>query len=350
MEEILKRLKKWQRGKTAPPYGIELAPTLKCNINCLFCWREESKDVNYSNELCFEDYVKIIEESASLGVKEVKIIGGGDALCKERIIDLMCLIKDRNMFGYLCTNGLLFKEEDIKRLVKKKWDHIKFSFHGPDEKTNDNITRNKGSFKKAIEVIRWINKYKTDRPKLEFGMVLINKNYNKIKDMIKLAHQLSVESVFIEPITVYSKLGESLRLNKEQMEEFKRLAKETHGLADKYRIETNLQHFYTSKLVEKTSKMNEVILKENRNDFVNSACFEPFYRFGVRVDGQVCPCGFFDEESPENVKKKSLKEIWNSDYFNDLRSKMSNKDLPEHCKKCCTTLIVNNQEIRKKLM
>ena len=338
------------KGKTAPPYGIELAPTLRCNINCLFCWREESKDVNYSNELYFEDYKKIIEESASLGVKEVKIIGGGDALCKERIIDLMCLIKDRNIFGYICTNGLLFKEEDIKVLVKKRWDHIKFSFHGPDEETNDAITRSEGSFKKTIEVIGWINKYKKDRPKLEFGMVLINKNYNKIKDMIELAHQLNVESVFVEPITVYSKLGESLSLNKEQMEEFKILAKESQELANKYGIETNLQHFYTSKLVEKTSKMNEVILKENRNDFVNSACFEPFYRLGVRVDGQVCPCGFFDEESPENVKMKSLKEIWNSDYFNDLRSKMLNKDLPEHCKKCCTTLIVNNQEIRKKLM
>jgi len=350
MDEIIKRLKEWKKGKTAQPYGIELAPTLRCNINCIFCWREGTNQVDYSNELSFEDYKRIIEESSRLGLKEVKIIGGGDALCKEGIIDLMCLIKDKNMFGYICTNGILFKEEDLKKLIDKKWDHIKFSFHAPDEKTNDKITRSKGSFKRVIENIRIINTYKKDKPKLEFGIVLINKNYKKLKAMINLAHELKVESVFIEPVTVYSKLGKKLKLNKKQMSEFSTIAKEAHKLAKEYKIETNLKHFYSSKLIESTNNMEKLIIKDDKKEFVNASCFEPFYRMGIRVDGKVCPCGFFDEESPENVKNKSLKEIWYGDYFNNLRTKMINKDLPEQCKKCCTTLIINNQEIKKKLV
>jgi len=350
MEEIVKRLTKWKNGETAPPYGIELAPTLRCNINCLFCWREESKKVDYQNEISFEDYKRVIDEASEIGVKEVKIIGGGDALCKEGIIDLMCMIKDKKMFGYLCTNGLLFKEEDLKRLAEKRWDHIKLSLHAPDEKTNDHITRSKGSFKKAIKNIEILNGYKKDKPKLEFGIVLINKNYNKVKEMIELAHSLNVRSVFIEPITVYSKLGESLRLNKKQTKGFQAIAKDAYRLSKDYRIETNLQHFFESKLVESTSKMDKVILANEKKGFVSAACFEPFYRMGVRVDGQVCPCGFFDEESPENVKHKSLKEIWLSPYFERLRAKMIGKDLPKQCKKCCTTLVINNQDLRKKLM
>jgi MoaA/NifB/PqqE/SkfB family radical SAM enzyme len=350
MKEIIQGLKKWEKGETAPPYGIELAPTLKCSINCLFCWREGTKNIDYTNELGFEDYNRVIEEAAGLGVKEIKIIGGGDALCKERIIDIMCLIKDKKMFGYICTNGLLFKENDIKRLVEKKWDHIKFSFHAPDEKTNDKITRCKGSFKKIIDNIKIINKYKKDKPRLEFGIVLINKNYKKIKKMIELAHELSIESVFIEPITVYSKLGEKLRLNKKQMSEFSTIAREAHKLAKECKIETNLQYFYTPQMIESTNNMDELILKNDKKDFVNAACFEPFYRMGIRVDGKVGPCGFFDEESPENVKNKNLKEVWYGDYFNNLRTKMINKDLPKQCRKCCTTLIINNQEIRKKLV
>lgn len=350
MKEIIRRLKRWKKGKTTPPYGIELAPTLRCNINCLFCWREETKNTDYSNELSFEDYKKIIEESSDLGIKEIKIIGGGDALCKEKIIDLMCLIKDKGMFGYICTNGLLLNEESIKRLVEKRWDHIKFSFHAPDEKTNHEITRSKESFKRVLENIKIINKYKKDKPKLEFGMVLINKNYKKVKEMIQLAKDLKVESVFIEPVTVYSKLGKKLKLNKKQVKEFQEIAKKAHILAQDYGIETNLQNFYSPVLVEKTSRMDEVILKNHEKGFANSACFEPFYRIGIRVDGQVCPCGFFDEESPENIKYKSLKEIWYGPYFNNLRIRMMNKDLPKQCKKCCTTLITNNQEIRKRLI
>lgn len=350
MEEIIKRLKRWKKGKTAQPYGIELAPTLRCNINCLFCWREGTNNTDYANELSFEDYNQIVEESSGLGVKEIRIIGGGDALCKEGIIELMCLIKDKKMFGYICTNGILFNENSIKKLVEKKWDHIKFSFHAPDEKTNYEITRSKGSFKKVIENIRIINKYKKDKPRLEFGTVLINKNYKKVKEMINLAHELKVESVFIEPITVYSKLGEKLRLNKKQMSEFSTIAREAHKLAEEYKIKTNLQHFYTPQLIENTNNMAELIIKDDKKEFVNAACFEPFYRMGIRVDGKIGPCGFFDEESPENVKNKSLKEIWYGDYFNNLRTKMINKDLPKQCKKCCTTLIINNQEIKKKLV
>lgn len=347
MKEIIKRLKKWEKGKTAQPYGIELAPTLRCSITCLFCWREGAKNIDYNNELNFEDYQRIIEEASNLGVKEVKIIGGGDALCKEKIIDIMCMIKNKKMFGYICTNGLLFKEYDIKRLVEKKWDHIKFSFHAPDEKTNDNITRSKGSFQRVIENIKLINKYKKDKPKLEFGIVLINKNYDKIKEMIKLAKELKIEAVFIEPITVYSKLGEKLRLNKKQMREFSTIAREAYKLAEEYKIETNLQYFYTLQLVESTNNMDGLILKNDKKNFVNMACFEPFYRMGIRADGKVGPCGFFDEESPENMKNKSLKEIWHSPYFNRLRFKMIDHDMPKYCKKCCSTLVINNYNIRR---
>lgn len=350
MKEIIQRLKIWEKGKTAPPYGIELAPTLRCNINCLFCWREDLKNIDYDKELSFEDYKRVIEESSKLGVKEIKIIGGGDALCKERIIDLMCLIKDKQMFGYICTNGMLFKEEELKRLIEKKWDHIKFSFHAPDEKTNDAITRSKGSFKKIIENIKTINKYKKDKPKLEFGVVLINKNYNKIKDIVELAHELNIDAVFIEPITVYSKTGKKLKLHKKQIKEFQIIAKEAHQLAKKYGIETNLQCFFTSQLIKNTNKMEKVLLENKKKEFANTACFEPFYRMGIRVDGQVGPCGFFDENSPENIKDKSLKEIWYGAYFNSLRTKMINQDIPNQCRRCCTTLIINNQEIRKKLM
>ncbi len=348
MKDIIKRLKQWKEGKKAPPYGIELAPTLRCNINCLFCWREESH-VDYSDELTLKEYKRIIEEASELGVKEIKIIGGGDALCKEGIINLMSLIKDKGMFGYICTNGILFSEKDIKILAEKQWDHIKLSFHGPDEKTNDAITRKKGSFQKVVQNIKIINKYKKNKPILEFGIVLINKNYNKIKEMIELAKELNVKNVFIEPITVYSKLGESLKLNAKQKEEFKGIAKSAHEIAKKYGIETNLQHFYDSEFLDYTNKMDQLIPKEKTQGFANAACFEPFYRIGIRVNGKVGPCGFLDSQSPENIKEKSLKEIWYGSYFEELRKKMINKQLLPQCKKCCTTLIINNQEIRKRL-
>ncbi|MAG50315.1 hypothetical protein CL621_01580 [archaeon] len=352
--EKIERLLKWSQGKNDFPFGIELSPTLKCNLECKFCWREENDGINYDNELSFEKYKDIIKEAAELKVKEIRIIGGGEAFCRKDMVKIMELIKQENFYGYVCTNGTLFNESSVDELIRIGWDYIKISLHGPDADTHDFLTGVKGSFDNVIKNIKLFQKYKKDKPVLEFGIVLVNKNYNKIVEMIELANKLDVQSVFVEPITVYSDVGKQLKLNDEQRKEFVKIAKEAKQLADKYKIQTNLECFFDTNLIENTNKMEEIIKfdlqnPKNKNDFFSIPCYEPFYRIGIRTDGVVGPCGFFDTKSLANVKDKSLKEIWFGDYFQKRRKQMLEKKLSNYCAKCCTTLVANNQEIRGKL-
>jgi len=354
MREIIKRLNQWKNGKKSFPYGIELSPTLKCNLNCLFCWRHSVKKINLNNELSLLTYERIIEEAKRLNVQEMKIIGGGEATCRKDLIKIMELIKKNNMYGYICTNGTIFKQKEIKRLFEIRWDHIKISLHGPNKQINDYLTKVKGSFDKVIKNIELFKEYKDHRrknkPYMEIGVVLVNKNYNKIIDFVKLGSRLGVNAVFLEPITVYSKEGKKLKLNQEQIKVTKNILKKVKRLANKYKIENNFDNFISLNLIEKTNIMSEVILSGNKKtDFFNLPCYEPFYRMGIRTDGVVGPCGFFDEMSPENIKNKSLKEIWFGDYFEKRRKHMLENKLSDYCKKCCTTLVINNFEIRKQL-
>ncbi len=354
MQEKIERIAKWSMEEEALPWGIEFNQTLRCNLRCKFCWREPTK-INHNNELSLNDYKKVINEAAKLKVKEVKIIGGGEPLCKDETIEIMKLIKKNNMFGYICTNGTLFKEKDIKELVEIGWDHLKISLHGPCN-THDFLTGAKGSFNAAIKNIKLFVKYKKrlkrKKPFIEIGVVLVNKNYDKLIEMFRLAKKLDLQAVFIEPVTVYSDLGGKLKLNKKQEEEFEKIARMADKIAIRSRIQTNLPYFFDSKLIEKTNKMTEVMKNlpnPKENDFFSIPCYEPFYRMGIRVDGTVGPCGFFDEESPENIKKKSLKEIWFGPYLKIRRNQMLKRRLPAYCAKCCTTLVVNNQEVQKQL-
>jgi len=354
MNEIITRLLKWNSGNIANPYSIELSPTLRCNLNCLFCWRHSVKEIDYGNELDFSIYKRIIEEAKSLDIKEIKIIGGGEATVRKDILKIMELIKRNNMFGYICTNGTLFKEEGIEKVVKIGWDHIKISLHGPNAEIHDFLTSSKGSFKKAINTILLFKRYKQilkkDKPYIELGIVLVNKNSDRIIDLVELAQKLSVNAVFLEPITVYSKKGEKLKLNKNQIEETKKILKKAIKLTRTYNIDNNFLYFIKDYLIEKTNVMNEVLIQTNfKNDFSHLPCYEPFYRIGIRVDGIACPCGFFDESSTENITNKNLKEIWFGNYFNNRRKQMLENRLLDYCKKCCTTLVVNNIELRKKL-
>jgi MoaA/NifB/PqqE/SkfB family radical SAM enzyme len=354
MNEIIKKLLAWKNGSTENPYSIELSPTLKCNLNCLFCWRHSVKEFDTMNELNFSTYKRLIEEAKKLDVKEIKIIGGGEATCRKDTFKIMELIKKNNMFGYICTNGTLFHEDEVKKLVHIGWDHIKISLHGPNAEIHDFLTSSNGSFKKAINTILLFKKYKhilkKDKPYIELGIVLVNKNFNRIIDFVRLAKKLNVDAVFLEPITTYSENGDKLKLNKKQIEETKKILKKAIKLTRTDTIDNNFLFFIKDKLIEKTNVMNEVIVdNKNMHDFINIPCYEPFYRMGIRMDGIVCPCGFFDESSTENIRHKSLREIWFGDYFNNRRRQMLENKLSDYCKKCCTTLVVNNLILRKKL-
>jgi len=354
IEEKIKRLLKWSKGEAAPPLIIELSPTLKCNLNCLFCWRYGKKDIDYGEEVSSKKYKEIIEEAARLGVKEVHIIGGGEPLLRKDTFEMMKAIKSKGMFGYICTNGTLFTKEMIKTLVEINWDYVKISLHGSSPKTHDYLVQRDGAFKKCIEVLEaFRNSKKLDKkPYLEIGFVLVKENYKEIVNMVSLGHKLGVQALFIEPVTVYTAMGEKLKPDKEIYKEFEKLAIKTKGEAKKVGLETNLSSFIGSKFIEKTGEMIDVIeedVKYKADGFFSVPCYEPWYKMGIRADGAVCPCGFFDQETTENVKHKKLKEIWYSDYFNQRRKEIIKKRLPPYCVKCCVTLVVNNKMIRNKL-
>lgn len=351
----IERLLKWSKGENAPPLSIELSLTLRCNLNCLFCWRYGKKNIDYGEELSLKKYNEIIEEASNIGVKEVRIIGGGEPLLRKDTFEIMKNVKSKGMFGYICTNGTFFTKEMIETLVKIGWDHIKISFHGSCAETHDKLVQKNGAFEKCVEVLNTFRNLKEslkEKPYLEIGVVLVKDNYREIVDLIDLARELSVQAVFVEPITIYTKTGEKLKPDKKDYKVFEKLAIKAKEKAERFGIDTNLSNFIDSKFIEKTGEMTDLIeadIMGKKNDFFSVPCYEPWYRIGIRVDGAVCPCGFFDQGTPENIKNKSLEEIWYGDYFNKRREQLLDKNLPPHCKKCCVTLVVNNKIIRNEL-
>ena len=352
MDEIISRILKWSKGKKHLPYSLELSPTLRCNLNCLFCWRY-GKNIDYENELTLKEYDKILKEAEQLKVREIRIIGGGEPLLRKDTLEVMKKVKEYKMFGYICTNGTLFSEEMIKTLVTIGWDHIKVSLHGSNEKTQDLLAGGR-SFEKAIKNIKsfakWKSKLKTHKPKIEIGFVLTRRNFKELVSMVKLANKLNVQAFFVEPITVYTKMGDELKFREKEIEEFKEIARKAYSLTNG--LETNLQQLFSSELIEKTGKMTKEIIKlikSKRKDFISAPCFEPWWRMGIRVDGSVCPCGFLDQDTIENVKNRSLKEIWLGEYFEQRRKELIQKNIPNYCQRCCTTLVQYNQIIRDNL-
>ncbi|MFC1890014.1 radical SAM/SPASM domain-containing protein [Thermodesulfobacteriota bacterium] len=355
MDGIVDTLVRWHRGEVPPPYGIELSPTLRCNLDCLFCWRYGKEEIDTLEELPIDKYLEIIEDAAGMGVTEFKVIGGGDACVRLDTIEILEGIKRHGMFGYLCTNGTLFRESDIDRLVDCAFDHIKISFHGSEARTHDNLAGRSGAYDKVLRNVRRFGERKgrgVRLPRIEFGVVLGNRNAAEVPEIVRLAVGLGVEAVFIEPVTVYSDMGASLKLDEERRREFEGIARRAKEIADAAGIETNLGSFFESTLVEATNRMIDVLdgHSSGGDPFIDSPCFEPFYRVGIRVDGRVGPCGFFDEAGAESIRGKRLEDVWRGEYFQKRRAEMLERRLGAYCSRCCTTLVDNNRIIREKVL
>ena len=91
MDEKIRRLLNWFHGKKDLPYSIELSPTLRCNLNCLFCWRY-GKKVETSDELSLMDYKKILKEAKELVEAAPKTVKEG--LSKEEAEKLQKVLEE----------------------------------------------------------------------------------------------------------------------------------------------------------------------------------------------------------------------------------------------------------------
>ncbi|MFH8120328.1 MAG: radical SAM protein, partial [Candidatus Aenigmatarchaeota archaeon] len=340
--ELVQSLLNWINGeKILPPILIELKITGKCNLKCLPCPYRYKK---CNHELPTEFWLKVVQEAAETGIKECRITGG-EAMCRQDVIlPLMRLIKNYGMKGSLVTNGTLFTEEIIKEIIKIGWDCIIISLDGPNAEINDYV-RGRGVFERVIKGIKtfnlWKEKFKKDSPQIRLNPLITNRNYNKLVDMIKLAHELKVFDVTFQQLVVHHDSAKKLELNEEQLNQLPLFIKNAIQVAKDLRINTNLEELEKS-----------ITHREGSNNRLNSTqisfCFYPWFFIGIREDGRAEPCPTDPLKFTDgvNVKDNHLQDIWYGEYFNSIREQVFSSSL-ERCKKCCPSNIhVGDKSVR----
>jgi len=356
--ECYRRVLEWFRKRKQPPFKIDVELHRRCNLKCLSCSRRASSDYDRLNEISkqlempLEKWLSIVDEAAKLDVREWHIAGGGEPMFLPEItLPVMRRIKRYGMLGIITTNGTLWNERIIEETVKIGWDRIHFSIDAPIAKIHDYLRGIPGTFKRVTRTIRKFNelkkKYHSEKPLLNINMVLSRKNYMFLPEMVKLAKKLKITFLFVDPLIVYSKLGEQLKMKKEDLKRFQPFLKRAQELAKKFGIENNfsgLQSNLNEELIEKSSKMNEVVeedikrmkkLKINRflKDFLTVPCYKPWFHMTIKCDGRVTSCDV-PVEGGDNIREKSIKDVWNGEYFNWLRKSLLSRKIPEFCAQC----------------
>ena len=180
--------------KTGYPLTMDFAIPGKCINNCVFCGYY---CVNETGKLTFDEIFKVIKEFALLGGKSVKILGEGEPLLREDILDILSYIRELGMIPVLFTGGDVIGDERISGPIH--------GFSGPvlvehlrklgvtvvlkyENYYQDDIVGRQGFSEARNRALNLFLEYgfnETFPSKLGFGTVLLKENYRDIENIYR---------------------------------------------------------------------------------------------------------------------------------------------------------------------
>ena len=361
MQEIVKRLVQWDKGKKAAPHKVLIYPTNRCNLKCPFCF-QRLNPYDYSKDLPHKRWIELTKELCEMGTDIIQISGGGEPMAvPNTTLKMMEIVKENGVSGRLVSNGTLWREEDIKKVVEMGWDNVIFSVDGATAEINDKSRGVDGTFEKIIKNIRLFNHYKKvfekDVPYIEFSTVVSKYNFSQLGEIIKLGHNLNVNNITFEPVFVSNPDVEKLKVSQKGRDFIMGKIHEWESLASSLGISTNLDDVFEVKEIEKTGNLKEKIFEiskvETSQPFLRVPCYEPWIWPKIEADGRVGPCStiFLSDfcKKEVGVRERSFENVWYGEEFDAFRKSIINGNLVESCANCVSTHLSWNLKIREGL-
>ncbi|MEK6875063.1 MAG: radical SAM protein [Nanoarchaeota archaeon] len=312
------------------PYFCYLNLTSKCNLRCKHCFGSYSSP--NEKELTIEEWKNVIDDLLRLNVFFLNI-SGGEPTQSPYFKEFISYLTKKGIHFILTTNGVF--GEDIRNFIIQNKEYligIKISLDGPDLESHGFIRLdasekyNQKIFDVTLKNIFFFKK--KDIP-LTISTVLHKENIRKMVEFQRLIKKISPISWFISPIIPVGRGGKN------------------KFISDFYEYFDN--SFWESIYKEgKNNKINinliDMPIKIGEKNLFAYSCAAALNFCEIHSDGTVSPCTLCRVCIPkqfmdfENIKEKSLKEIWDSELFNKFRSYMNVgckgcKMLPK-CNKC----------------
>ena len=351
----LQRLIRWHAGEVPGPWQIVVFPTNRCNLKCNICWQryveEKWGKLEHHRELPDERLLELVDEAASMGAHEWSVAGGGEPFVRAELVLKMCeRIRKHGMNGGIFTNGTLLRREHLERLIDMGWQRLDISLDGPDAEINDAI-RSRNAFERCTAALRLLDEIKRagnkTLPEVDAHTVLTRLNVDKMAAMARLVSDMGVKRLGFSFLQVESAQCEPYALTEQQWQRLPVLAEETYELCSALGIATNAGTLNAARERGGMRARQQIASKKH---LCEAGCFEPFLSVTILAEGQVGPCCAFWDEHADNLRDKSLQEVWTGAWFQNLREKMMANDFPDFCAHCPSHFIWQTEETRRELV
>ncbi|MBU7027948.1 MAG: radical SAM protein [Theionarchaea archaeon] len=294
------------------PHLCHIELTYQCNQNCIFCYNP-----NRTMKEDTEKIDRIVQSVADSQIPHVYLIGGEPSLLPVRKINEYIEMLSHSSVT-IVTNG-------VKLLEGVSSDLACFGvpLHGADAETHEFHTTNPGSFETVLNTVEYYVDYGFD---VRCIPVLTGYNYNQMYDIIGLAAELGMESIFVDRYedggigatrsSVYSQLKPTLEQFRIALDQVIKAKKDFTVFEGRVGFGTAIPYCIDTRMIEED---------------VVSNCGVGTYFCAINPNGDVRICNQ-SEIIFGNVLAEPLEVIWNKESINVMFRNL--EWVNEPCKSC----------------
>jgi PqqA peptide cyclase len=296
------------------PLALIAEITHRCPLHCVYC-SNPLQMTAAQRELATEDWVRVFEQAARLGVLHLHLTGG-EPLARPDLTELVAAASRSGLYSNLITSGLGMSEARLQELVGAGLDHIQLSFQDARGDSADWIAGAKAHARK-LELSRLIRQ---QRIAFTVNLVVHRQNLNRLEETIRFLETLQPDRMEIAHVQYYGWALENraaLMPTREQVDKSLLVVAEAQKRnAGKIRIDSVVPDYYAR---------------------YPKACMGGWGRQLVLIDpaGRALPChaaGVIPGLSFDKVTDHSLEWIWKeSPAFQKFRGE---DWMPEPCRSC----------------
>lgn len=181
-----------------PPMGMLAELTHRCPLSCPYCSNPLELE-RATGELTTEEWLRVIDEAADLGVLQIHF-SGGEPTVRRDLEQLLSRARDREIYSNLITAGVLLDRPRLDALAEAGLEHVQLSLQDSRPASADIIGGFKGGHAKKLEVARMVRA--ADLP-LTINAVVHRQNLDHLPELIDLAVELDAERLEVAHVQYY---------------------------------------------------------------------------------------------------------------------------------------------------
>ena len=300
------------------PIKLFLDITDECNLECKHCLNTRLNSKHY---LSLDVIKQIANECEKLGIFYVKL-GGGEPLLHPNFSEIIKILREKNIFISLSTNGY-FIDESIAKLLYENQVKVTVSIEGPER--IDAEIRGKDHFDVAVNALRILKRNKVNVSfRVTLTKYLLNTELIENLRQLAMKEQVKVKFAYCKPSGLA--LDNQMIIGMEDKKEY-------YEIINILNEPNNLKYF----IIENGMMKNQDKYYE---DFYyrGKGCGAGSRTMHIDALGIISACVFIRKwyDSITSYLDTSIETFWKAEdnKSSDLLKMIRNISFPEECKEC----------------